>query len=762
MANTIEHSRLQFELQDVVGSGDSNDIMTQLCKCADLCDLPSEIKNECVYNTYTSYIERYTCFSFWGEIEMWESSKKKSKRIREFIEGWAEHIQKFSDFEKAKILKSIISCISIKKCIRYTMYLWSFSNFRKMIQCIDIKSNACGKRIEEECIFSSLFQSHQMSNSERINAVREIIDDTELHDYLISYILRVVMLNQPYTASLKSPNVLYRCSSISFNIFIFELLYEIYKKHNAIENVIADKKVYKVDEFGYTRGENINMELCVALPNAQYIALQCCYYTFPLVHVQEKKYMDIIEFLEKEFVQNTMIDYFKVHQYLGFDSVAVDLADFLEFIYKNKNKFKVTIKNELFEIASSILGSTQFKDPYRFQMYTTIEKICPQVGFDPFKGFLNNLFKFINEVDIEKLDLPFGQQIIHQRSVVTTLQQMIDISSVIENESTYIFAETIFKLISRTLNLFDIFDDELFEKLCNSIHLINNYYRYFNQTLQIITSTLLVYKSIYDKKLINTPYPELEEKYITMIGRILQNLKIKDGANIFKLNCKDAYHSPTINICFDVILDKLNGSAIMEIKEIILDVIDHVELENNDNKKIIRDRLMTHQEETYPEEFVDPISYRNIKNPVMIPGCNVVFERITIVTQIYQHGTHPYTREELSLADLESYNYEKHVIEKISAFVEKRDRYVDQLQKSKESVKEIVKEKSKKNIKEDAKKDVTKEDTNGDTTEDAKEDTKKIPKTKPKKTSKEKAKKNSKKSQRKNNKKSANECPKEN
>jgi hypothetical protein len=56
----------------------------------------------------------------------------------------------------------------------------------------------------------------------------------------------------------------------------------------------------------------------------------------------------------------------------------------------------------------------------------------------------------------------------------------------------------------------------------------------------------------------------------------------------------------------------------------------------------------------------------------MIPGCNEIFERSTIIMQIYSQGINPYTREKINLATIEEYNAQEHIKQKIRDFEKKR------------------------------------------------------------------------------------------
>jgi hypothetical protein len=80
-----------------------------------------------------------------------------------------------------------------------------------------------------------------------------------------------------------------------------------------------------------------------------------------------------------------------------------------------------------------------------------------------------------------------------------------------------------------------------------------------------------------------------------------------------------------------------------------------------------------------PDKFQDPLTCEPIKNPIMLPGVNnnfgngeecMFFEKNNIVKHLLTKEENPYTREKLTIEDLDSYNKQSHVLRKINEFIE--------------------------------------------------------------------------------------------
>jgi len=58
----------------------------------------------------------------------------------------------------------------------------------------------------------------------------------------------------------------------------------------------------------------------------------------------------------------------------------------------------------------------------------------------------------------------------------------------------------------------------------------------------------------------------------------------------------------------------------------------------------------------YPDEFLDPILFIPITEPVMIPSIKHIFDRSSILGQLYHEEINPFTREKLTIDEFNNYN----------------------------------------------------------------------------------------------------------
>lgn len=74
------------------------------------------------------------------------------------------------------------------------------------------------------------------------------------------------------------------------------------------------------------------------------------------------------------------------------------------------------------------------------------------------------------------------------------------------------------------------------------------------------------------------------------------------------------------------------------------------------------------KEEDLPEEFLDPITYIPMKNPVILPSSGIMVDRGTIVNQLLHNSIDPYSRAKLTVEELEEHNSKEEVKEKIKEY----------------------------------------------------------------------------------------------
>jgi hypothetical protein len=450
----------QIQLNEITETCISSKIISSLLLAEEKCDLPTKIKKECLYNTFTSYMKKdnYGC-QFWIEII---SEKDK---YNNFVKEWCDHINDIlDDQEKESMIMKLINKIpniGIKQdqCVEY---LWSFSGFRKMIKYINIESFKTSYEFEKSRIFTA-----------DIKTMKHIIDDLSVHKFMMPIIHRFIKLNTSNASTIENLLGLRRLNiaSIQFSIFIFEFLHELYKKQNVISNIISNNKVYDVKDYSI---ENLpyNEQLYVTFLFSLYVTLETCYRKYDIFKTDKSEISksivrNIKRLLRSEWLQEIFIEYFKVYKYISIQGMYTDVMRFLEISLNDS--LKINIKDRMYAIASNVLGGYDgLVSSYdRYNTFNTIKKIHEKTGFDVFENFFDNLFKYINQVDIKKLEIELDAEIDHQYSVTQTLSWMIDNMTTINEESKYILAETLFKLINNGLDLLDNFNDELFVSIDN-------------------------------------------------------------------------------------------------------------------------------------------------------------------------------------------------------------------------------------------------------------------------------------------------------
>ena len=109
------------------------------------------------------------------------------------------------------------------------------------------------------------------------------------------------------------------------------------------------------------------------------------------------------------------------------------------------------------------------------------------------------------------------------------------------------------------------------------------------------------------------------------------------------------------------ILIKKNQILIREKESIQSNLVDSV--------KTGRDALMNdHDDEEIPDDLLDPIMGTLIETPVLLPNSETFMEKDVILRHLLNSEDNPFTRDPLTLADLEAYNKRDDIQERVSLF----------------------------------------------------------------------------------------------
>jgi hypothetical protein len=92
------------------------------------------------------------------------------------------------------------------------------------------------------------------------------------------------------------------------------------------------------------------------------------------------------------------------------------------------------------------------------------------------------------------------------------------------------------------------------------------------------------------------------------------------------------------------------------------------------------DRVPNDASSELPDEFIDPILAIEIKNPVMIPKRDEIFDKGSIMSHLYGEETNPFTREVLTIREFEEYNKRSDIKDKISIFINRLADYKKAMQ----------------------------------------------------------------------------------
>lgn len=684
-------------------------------------------KNIVIYNLMKSLvsgeIDNSSTRLFLEQYEAISNSKDINLKIKLGIlmNGWLSHTQ--NDTEKNVIMFDIIlKTISEMRTndskihINLTKKIWNFGFFRKLIKHMP-KFNT-GLEYEFGGMFRSLFTpgfvgSGTLYFNQLLDSIDPLIKDESIHDDLLMYLYEVLKKNVPYTYEDIEMSGRMRCSGIIFVMFINKILIKLikyYKLEKILDHIKnSDKHIMKNYEI-----ENLPSILHKIYGLFMY-SIQICnvpvikiYYHFTEelkilnnqrqilrsrqqifdraihdINLKMDNLKPLLDDGDNDFVQKMCYTYKEIHPTLHSEEIFSDIVIYIDYIndFEKITKLYGKTCDDLIRFTAYIMsGANKSTTNFHLRYYAAniIFSIISEKGFDVFENLFSDLFGYISDVDFFKWS-NFNTAIQHQKKIIQTIIQLLDYGGNLESQSQHVISGTLYNIIKRGLEILSDFINLIKATPARMVR-SQNVIDFSNDMVDTITMTLVLHRELYNKKIISTIYSEVEEKYAIFINELLttstntehiiyKHLKRPDlASSITKLAYRSVYDHIK-NFGDD---NKVND-AMVKISDTVVKFLDLSGL-NKDECQLINSIISTYKVDTrtYPEEFLDPLLCIPIKDPVKIPLIDEFFDRTTIISQIFESGQNPYTRQPLTLEILNEYNSRESVINEIEDFKKRK------------------------------------------------------------------------------------------
>lgn len=671
----MEEENFEFDLVLSICNNDSskNNMVSNFLKL--FIERESEKKdNKILFNVVVSYMK--------GNFDE-SHTKSFMKGICEInkndLEKFIFELDKYVDEECLKIMLNKSSELKKTLKIKNTKIIWSMPTFRKELQKYKKLKKANDYILEG--IFKNIFSLEEINTDifDYINCYDDIINDGNASIELIEIIHNFILIYENSGMSTKT-----RCD---YNLFILLLLFKLSVKYGDVKKneIRSGFNIEEISEMNIRKKIFATKVLYIKNILRNILETYDCY--SQMIGSKITEIMKKICFGKQ--IQKIFVKYWKNYENIVNGDIIENCADYYNFLFsydvdlssntkRKYGKTKIEYDKNYLNFVSEILGGLDGKIKNyntRILVFNTICNTYEKTGFKYYNNLHNNLFKYISEVDYEKSgDFYIIGRIKHQKKETQILYQILDNIESLDDKSKHIFSETIYRLIDKSYEYFDMFNQELANKIKNYSEM--TYYESgYLEVLETAQYTLLLYDNLYEKKIIEyEKYPELEEKIILYVGRILKNMNTN---NVFSIKKYTAYAKNLLELCSKFLIFRKNlMHIIVEVKD---EITNGLKNHNFNEKDKFMDLLINYEDDTdkYPEELLDPLTCKKINIPIMIPNSGEIFERTSIISHVYKSKNNPYTREELTLEMLSKYNEKEEVREKLMEFIKKKSNFLE-------------------------------------------------------------------------------------
>ena len=533
----------------------------------------------------------------------------------------------------------------------------------------------------------------------------------------ISYILRI---NKAFTFSDLQMLAIKRTSSVTFLFVIFKILLRLINE-KVRDNDLIFKKDFPRSEFITYNSDCINTKLYLLTCHC----FNICYNPQMIIYSSiDQKMKNLISKINSSFDDSSYINSLRTSLKdlsARFDLIKKIIDDTL-YNSEVNNFIEYYIKKNIHindEFLNSILYSSIRRIHY-FDNYDMSDNIRnyyldiisgsvtnPHIRYNAMicildlidvKGFmgihikiLTSIFKYFCEVNFYDNCSPeeVHNHLINLMSNISKICYLMNNNDIPKYEEEYnIIFKGIHKISSKAMSYLEKINDNI--KIINSIPESQRRPQYIVRTNGPIINRLMIKIISLTNTLsdiirnIISDRDQLTIELIMPINTlIIQIFKFfSDGSNpIYSIYGKNMESLDIMKQAFDVIYsikeNKIFKREIYEYFDIIKEVLPRIKFD--DTTKSCLENYFNNFEKVddyvdisiVPDDFIDPLLCTLIRDPIMIPHVDLIFDKSSILSQLYYENINPYTREPLSLKDIEEYNKENKIIDKINEFKNK-------------------------------------------------------------------------------------------
>jgi hypothetical protein len=682
------------------------------------------------YSNYSDYSD-YSDYSYNSDNN--KKTKIKNKYIhthiflKALVEDTIKHefIKIFDNYLDKKIKKydfrdflthifDAMKCLDKDDAIKVNTKLWLSKTIRKKFN-IGFKF-----KYGLDYLTTGLFSWYNWNTNPQINYLDKIADSYDLliedkttHENLLEFVYTYINNNKYYLQfhleNQEQNNKKNKTSPEHMNYLILKIMFKIKNSYlDDFDKIISTEEITinSLSNSNMSIGKKIWLNLMYAIKMyyifllKNYFSVYATYETYIKENIINRnanidyhEYMSLdimkksiktlkklIKSSIKEDIEKEYIYYIKNYKYMKSDDVIADII----IMFDVCNMTHIDLSQNVYQLIIEIMGGldNMLKNNYLRKEATNIFlEISKNKGFDIFKNIMPNFSNYINNVKFNEIMTP-DEALDHYNLILGSLIFLIDYdkNATDKNNMTNIIIN-MFKISFDAMNelkeLISIVKSDIYvlpQKLIN----------YGIDIIQYIISIFASYRELSLKNKINVEDNNICAKFAEISISFLLNL-INKNHYLNRELCNIRINKEFMEIIIDCIYTNLS-EKIIENLAYKLDLFEKLKTSNliksHEKLNIIIEKLKEHaniKKIEIPNEFLDPILYIEINDPIMIPDSNEIFERSVIETRIEFDPVNPYSRNKLTKEILNYFNKKEDIIQKIKDFKQRKQNWLNSL-----------------------------------------------------------------------------------